>query len=99
MDVTHGRQIIMAPQNESDYQHAARQLWPQLNIHGDGPWALVCPVSYSVTLYTFWMAAMNDLTRNHSNWQCRDQHRIVELTPPPRRAPLTIRNRAAMERY
>jgi len=88
----------MAMKSESDYQRAARQRWPQLNIHGDGPWALVCPVSYSVTLYTFWMAAMNDLTRNHSNWQCRDQHSIVELRPAARPAPLRIRNRAALER-
>lgn len=88
----------MAPQNESDYQRAARLKWPQFNIHGDGPCALVCPVSYSVQLYPFPMAAMAEIARDHSNWRCKDEHHLVELDAAPRRAPLTIRNRAAMER-
>ena len=87
----------MAVQNSlSEYQQAARQKWPTANIVGDGPYALFCSVTDSVHLYSFWMGAMNDLTRNHYNWQCRDSHRLVELKPaPPRPA---IRNRALMER-
>jgi hypothetical protein len=88
----------MAPQNESDYQHAARQRWPQYRIHGDGPCALVCPVSYSVFLFPFAMMAMADIARDHSNRHCKDEHKLVELKAAPQRAPLTLRNRAAMER-
>jgi hypothetical protein len=88
----------MAPQNESDYQRAARQRWPQLNIHGDGPCAIVCPISYSVHLYPFPMMAMSQIALDHSNWRCKDEHRLVELKAVPQRAPLTLRNRAALER-
>jgi hypothetical protein len=88
----------MAPEPQSDYQRAARLKWPEYVISGDGPFAIVCPVSYSVFLYTFAMAAMADIARDHSNWDCKDEHRLVELKAVPQRAPLTIRNRAALER-
>jgi hypothetical protein len=81
----------------SEYQQAARQKWPTADIIGDGPFALVCSVTDSVYLYSFWMAAMNDLTRNHSNWRCRDDHKLVELKPAQRRQPIR-RNPADMER-
>jgi hypothetical protein len=97
-DVTHGRQDIMAMKSESEYQQAARQRWPQLNIHGDGPCAIVCPVSYSVFLYPFAMMAMSQIALDHSNQHCKDEHKLVELKAVPQRAPLTLRNRAALER-
>jgi hypothetical protein len=96
--LTHGRHIMADQTSFSEYQQAARQRWPQYNIHGDGPCALVCPVSYSVHLYPFPMMAMADIARDHSNWRCKDSHTLVEIDPAPRRAPLTIRNRAALER-
>ena len=82
---------------ESEFKQAARQKWPTATIVGDGPFALVCPVTDCVHLYGFWMGAMDALTRNHSNWQCRDDHKLVELKPAPPRRP-GIRNRALMER-
>ncbi|MBZ5534000.1 MAG: hypothetical protein LAO20_21425 [Acidobacteriia bacterium] len=88
----------MPAQPQSAYQQAARLKWPTAHISGDGPYALACPVTDCVHLYSFWMAAMNDLTRNHSNWQCRDDHKLVELKPAPQPAPITLRNRALMER-
>jgi hypothetical protein len=88
----------MAAESQSEYRQAARQKWPAYEIYGDGPYALVCSVTRHARLYGFWMAAMNDLTKNHSNWQCRDSHILVEIDPAPQRAPLTLRNRAAMER-
>jgi hypothetical protein len=97
--VTAHRQDIMADKTSvSEYQQAARQKWPRYDIYGDGPFALVCPVTNHVQLYGFWMAAMSDLTKNHSNWQCRDSHTLVEIDRAPQRAPITLRNRAAMER-
>lgn len=93
-----GAKTVMAPQNESDYQHAARQKWPQLNIYGDGPCAIVCPISYSVHLYPFAMMAMSQIALDHSNWACKDEHIMVEIDAPPKRAPMTLRNRAALER-
>jgi hypothetical protein len=94
--LTGERQSVMESQTE--FQREAQQKWPTAKIHGDGQYALVCPGSYSVTLYTFWMGAMADLARDHGNWRCKDQHRLVEIDAAPRRAPLTIRNRAALER-
>jgi hypothetical protein len=42
----------MAVQNSlSAYQQAARQKWPTADIVGDGPFALVCPVTDTVYLY------------------------------------------------
>lgn len=87
----------MAVQNSlSEYQQAARQKWPQADIVGDGPFALVCPVTDSVFLYDFYMAAMAEIACDHSNWRCKDSHSMVEMKPAPPRP--TIRNRALMER-
>jgi hypothetical protein len=96
--LTHGRQDIMAPQNESEFQRAARQRWPQYEIYGDGPYALVCSVTRHARLYGFHMLALTDIARDHSNWRCKDEHKLVELKAVSQRAPLTLRNRAAMER-
>jgi hypothetical protein len=86
----------MAVQNSlSEYQRAARQKWPTADIISDGPYALLCSVTDTVYLYSFAMAAMAEIARDHSNWHCKDSHRMVELTPAPRP---TIRNRALMER-
>jgi hypothetical protein len=83
----------MAVQNPfSEYQQAARQKWPTAQINGDGPFALVCSITEIVRLYSFWMEAMNDLTKNHSNWTCRDRHKLVELKPAPQAAPRSFRN-------
>jgi hypothetical protein len=82
----------------SEYQQAARLRWPQYRIHGDGPCAVVCPISYSVHLYPFAMMAMSQIALDHSNWACKDEHKLIEIDAAPRRAPLTLRNRAAMER-
>lgn len=88
----------MAPQNESDYQQAARQKWPHYIVSGDGPCAIVCPISYSVHLYPFAMMAMSQIALDHSNWACKDEHKLVEIDAAPRRAPITLRNRGALER-
>jgi len=95
--LTRGCKKAMAVQNSlSEFQQAARQKWPTANIVGDGPYALFCPFTDTVYLYSFAMAAMADIARDHGNWSCKDSHRMVELTPvPPRPA---IRNRALMER-
>jgi hypothetical protein len=77
---------------ESAYQQAAHLKWPTAQISGDGPFALVCPVTESVHLYSFWMGAMSHLTRNHSNWTCRDRHKLVELKPAPQAAPRSFHN-------
>lgn len=98
-DVTHGCQTIMAVQTSlSEFQQAARQRWPQYRIHGDGPCAVVCPISYSVHLYPFAMMAMSQIALDHSNWACKDEHKLVEIDAAPRRAPITLRNRAVLER-
>jgi len=44
------------------------------------------------------MQAMVEVALDHSNWRCKDEHRLIELKAVPQRAPLTLRNRAAMER-
>jgi hypothetical protein len=80
----------------SEYKQAARQKWPTADIIGDGPYALFCPFTDTVYLYSFAMAAMADIARDHGNWSCKDSHRMVELTPAPPRP--VIRNRALMER-
>lgn len=82
----------------SEYQQAARLRWPEYAISGDGPSALVCPLSYSVFLFPFAMMAMAHIALDHSNRHCKDDHKLVELKAAPQRAPLTLRNRAAMER-
>jgi hypothetical protein len=83
---------------QSEFQRAARLRWPQYGIYGDGPFALVCPVTNHVRLHGHYMQAMVEVALDHSNWRCKDEHRLIELKAVPQRAPLTLRNRAAMER-
>jgi hypothetical protein len=83
----------------SEYQRAARQKWPTSRIFGDGKYALVCPVSYSVHLYAYYMLALTEIARDHSNWQCKDSHTLVELKPvPPPRSETITRYPADCER-
>jgi hypothetical protein len=71
----------------SQYQTAAAAKWPKYRIHGDGPHALVCPISYSVILYGFWMEAACAVMEQHYG-QCRAEHRLEEIKPAPRRTPV-----------
>ena len=73
----------------TDFQKAAAARWPQYTISGDGPHALVCPTSYSITLFGWWFDAACAMMNDHSNWRCRNQHKLEELKPLPRRAPAT----------
>ena len=82
----------------SEFQQAARLKWPEYDIYGDGPYALVCSVTRHVRLCGFHMLAMTEIARDCSNWQCKDTHRLIELKAVPQRAPLTLRNRGALER-
>jgi hypothetical protein len=69
----------------SEFQKAAAQRWPRYQIYGDGPFAVVCPTTNHVRLYGFRMLALTDIARDHSNWNCKDLHSLVELNPTPRR--------------
>jgi hypothetical protein len=84
--VTDERQIIMAA-SLSEHQHAAQQKWPDYRIYGDGAHAVICPASYSVTLYGWWFEAACALMADHGNWQCRNSHKLEEIKPLPRRIP------------
>jgi hypothetical protein len=79
----------MAPQNESDYQRAARQKWPTPVITGDGPYALYCADLNHDWLYGHYMLSMADVARDHGTWHCKDSHRLIELEPTPRRKMIT----------
>jgi hypothetical protein len=72
---------------KSEYQQAAAAKWPHYQIHGDGPHALICPASYSITLFGWWFEAACDLMHDHGNWQCRNSHKLVEIKPLPCRTP------------
>jgi len=78
----------MATESLSQYQQAARQKWPQYQITGDGPHALICPTSYSVTLFGYWLEAASELMHDHSNWKCRSDHKLEEIKPLPQRTPM-----------
>jgi hypothetical protein len=77
----------MATQSQTEYQQAAAAKWPRYQIHGDGPYALVCPTSYSITLFGWWFEAACELMKDHGNWRCKNNHSLTELKPLPRRAP------------
>jgi hypothetical protein len=78
----------MTMQSLSEYQKAAAARWPQYRIHGDGPHALVCPTSYSVTLFGYWLEAASEMMNDHANWRCKDSHKLVEIKPAPQRTPV-----------
>lgn len=84
-------------ESQTEFQREAQQKWPTAKIHCDGPYALVCPISYSVTLYSHYMLAMAEVALDHSNFRCKDSHSLVELKPAPQRTRTTFRNRALME--
>jgi hypothetical protein len=73
----------MAAEPQSEFQQAAHQKWPNAIIHGDGKYALFCGDLNHVHLYDFYMLAMCEIARDHGNWNCKDSHRMVELTPAP----------------
>jgi hypothetical protein len=72
----------------SEFQQAAAAKFPHYTVHGDGPHALICPASYSITLFGWWFEAACELMKDHSNWNCRNQHRLEELKPTPCRTPV-----------
>jgi hypothetical protein len=78
---TYQIESIMAANSFSDYRRAARHRWPNAAITGDGPFALVCSITSSVTLYSFHMLAMTEIALDHSNWRCKDSHHLIELKP------------------
>ena len=88
MAVTALRQIIMVTETKSEFQQAAAARWPHYTITGDGPNALICPASYSVSLYGWWLEAATAMMANHSNWQCRNSHKLEEIKPLPQRTPM-----------
>jgi hypothetical protein len=85
-----GHVVMAATQSQTEFQQAAAARWPHYQIHGDGPHALICPASYSVTLYGYWLEAASELMNDHSNWQCRNSHKLAEIKPLPRRTPAPI---------
>ena len=66
---------------ESEFQIAARQKWPTAIITGDGPYALWCEALDHVWLHAHYMTAMAEIALDHSNFHCKDGHRMIELTP------------------
>jgi len=82
----------------SDYRRAARMKWPEATVKGDGPWALLCQVTQTVTLYFLYMWAAADAAKEHSNWQCAAEHRLIEIKPLPLRKERPLRYTAEMER-
>jgi hypothetical protein len=79
----------MATASLSEYQQVAQQKWPHYQIHGDGPHAVICPASYSITLYGYWMEAACELMHDHGNWRCKNNHSLTELKPLPQRTPVS----------
>jgi hypothetical protein len=79
----------MAAQTETAFQQAARQKWPTALISGDGPYALCCADLHHIWLYSHAMLAMTYAARNHSNWECKESHRLIELKPAPGRKAIT----------
>jgi hypothetical protein len=77
---------------QSVWQKVARLRWPAATITGDGPLALVCPITASVALYDWPMQAMADMSVNHSNFQCVSAHQLVALQTEPAVQP--VRNMA-----
>ncbi|HEY2390282.1 MAG TPA: hypothetical protein VGK22_03840 [Candidatus Angelobacter sp.] len=67
----------------SQYQTAAATKWRDYRIYGDGPHAVICPASYSVTLYSWWFEAASAVMQDHGNRRCRTEHRLEELKPQP----------------
>ena len=68
---------------ESEFQRAARLKWPKAQVFGDGPFALYCGRLDHATLYAHWLFAATELTKPHSNWNCADEHKLIELKPVP----------------
>lgn len=87
----------MATTLESEFQRAAQLKWPTARVSGDGPYALYCEKLDRVQLYAFWLLAATEIARDHSNWGCKDSHRLIELQPGQKRR-IHIRNRSALER-
>jgi hypothetical protein len=73
----------------TEFQKAAQQRWPHYSISGDGPHAVICPVSYSITLFGWWFEAACALMKDHSNWRCTNNHSLTELKPLPQRTPVS----------
>jgi hypothetical protein len=73
----------------TEYQAAAAVRWPHYTITGDGPNALICPASYSITLFGWWFEAACELMKDHSNWRCKNSHSLAELKPMPQRTPVS----------
>ena len=47
------------------------------------PFALSCARLDHATLYAHWLFAATELTKPHSNWNCADEHKLIELKPLP----------------
>lgn len=71
----------MPATSQSEYQRAAKLRWPSAFVHGDGPFAVYCPVRQAVDLYGWAMAAMSAVSVDCSNWRCKATHLFHELKP------------------
>jgi hypothetical protein len=74
--------------SHSIWQSAARRRWPAATMTGDGPLALVCPMTELVALYSWPMQATADAAKDHSNFHCVSTHQMVELQPEPTAQPV-----------
>lgn len=85
----------------SGWQKLARAQFPQGNLQGDGPFALV-PCSPAAKVYLFWTKAEAEAVADH--WPCAPlcygDHKIIELHAPraPRRAPVDRKSSYVWER-
>jgi hypothetical protein len=58
----------------------------------------VCPVVSLVTLYSFPLLAHAEAGQAHSNWNCADRHRVVEIKPVFEATVVILKSPADMER-
>lgn len=65
----------------TQFQIAARALWPGYYITGDGGWAVVCTRTKIITLHTLPLLAQTEAQKQHSNWECAALHTVQPIKP------------------